>query len=293
MVDFIFGVTHPEHWHSLNLRQNRHHYSAVGALGSQGVSLIQERIGAGMYYNPDVEIDGMRIKYGVVSMDRLFRDLTEWETLYLAGRLHKPVKIIRDDARISLGMRANLRAAVRTALLLLPNQFTEEELFHTIAGLSYKGDFRMRFGENPHKVYNIVFTQMDAFRALYKPVIDHIPNVNYIDENTLTQEDNVRLRGRLVDKLPKSMHLKVQHYHTAYMARAGKQAEIPPDEPLLSQSIATSPAVSQYVEKALADIVRYPAFTQSIKGFFTAGPSRAFTYVSEKLNKSRAAKGGT
>ena len=72
-------------------------------------------------------------------MDRLFRDLTEWETLYLAGRLHKPVRILRDDARINLASRKNLRSAVRTALLLLPNQFTEEELFHTIAGLSYRG----------------------------------------------------------------------------------------------------------------------------------------------------------
>ena len=34
------------------------------------------------------------IKYGVVSIDKLCKDLIDWETLYIAGRMHKPVNII-------------------------------------------------------------------------------------------------------------------------------------------------------------------------------------------------------
>src|SRR5262249_51522030 len=30
MIDLIFGVTHTQHFHSLNLRQYRHHYSFLG-----------------------------------------------------------------------------------------------------------------------------------------------------------------------------------------------------------------------------------------------------------------------
>jgi mitochondrial translocator assembly and maintenance protein 41 len=100
MVDFIFGVTHAEHWHSLNMRQNPHHYSSVRHLGVHTITNIQERIGGRIYYNTDIIASGLvchfliqRIKYGVVSMHHLLRDLEEWETLYLAGRLQKPVSI--------------------------------------------------------------------------------------------------------------------------------------------------------------------------------------------------------
>jgi hypothetical protein len=59
MVDFVFGVTHPEHWHSLNIRQNRHHYSSIANLGSGIVAQIQDAFGANVYYNPDININGI------------------------------------------------------------------------------------------------------------------------------------------------------------------------------------------------------------------------------------------
>ncbi|KAJ3041989.1 Mitochondrial translocator assembly and maintenance protein 41 [Rhizophlyctis rosea] len=268
-------------------------------------------------------------------MDRLFHDLTEWETFYLAGRLHKPVRTIREDARITIAARKNLRSAVRTALLLLPNQFTEEELFLTVAGLSYKacpdgvpltrhaGDVRMSFGENPHKVYNIVHTQMDAFREIYKPIIEDLPNTNYLadgttivvrrnladntKENTLTffhppanvtltnhqQDDHPRLRGTLIQKLPKKMYNQVLTNYRARMVTAGKISQLTGEageEPLLSQGIATEEGVGPLVEQSLKDVSRWPAIAQTLKGFITAGPGRSLSYIGEKLQKRWAAK---
>ncbi len=90
-IDLLFGVTHVEHWHSLNMRQNPSHYSAISSLGEWAVSSIQQKFGAGVYYNPYVKINGVDIKYGVISMDKLLRDMKDWESLYIAGRMHKPV----------------------------------------------------------------------------------------------------------------------------------------------------------------------------------------------------------
>ncbi|KAJ3313091.1 Mitochondrial translocator assembly and maintenance protein 41 [Boothiomyces sp. JEL0838] len=260
MVDFIFGVTHAEHWHSLNLRQYPHHYSALKHFKEGTIAHVQEKYGARIYYNPDIIVNGVRIKYGVVSMHHLLRDLEEWETLYLAGRLQKPVKILRDDAKVKLATKQNLENAVRVALLMLPERFTEEDLFLKIAGLSYRGDFRMLFGENPHKVYNIVYAQMDAFHEKYVDIITELPNVNYLADGSL------------------------EHHYLWSISKAGGKS-VNREEPFYSQGIADSPYVSNCVAKTVRDIVGQPAITQSIKGIFTAGLSRTFKYSMEKFNK--------
>lgn len=83
------------------------------------------------------------IKYGVTTVDNLCSDLLQWNTLYLSGRMHKPVRIIRDDARVRLTQQVNLVSALRVALLTLPSHFHEDELFARMAGFSYGGDPRM------------------------------------------------------------------------------------------------------------------------------------------------------
>ncbi|KAJ3262068.1 DnaJ sub B member 13 [Boothiomyces macroporosus] len=227
---------------------------------------------------------GKRIKYGVVSMHHLLRDLEEWETLYLAGRLQKPVKILRDDAKVKLATKQNLENAVRVALLMLPERFTEEDLFLKIAGLSYRGDFRMLFGENPHKVYNIVYAQMDAFHEKYVDIITELPNVNYLADGSLEQDMSIKLRGNLIQKLPKNFQTLLQHHYLWSISKAGGKS-VNREEPFYSQGIADSPYVSNCVAKTVRDIVGQPAITQSIKGIFTAGLSRTFKYSMEKFNK--------
>ncbi|KAF8455257.1 mitochondrial matrix Mmp37 [Kalaharituber pfeilii] len=226
MIDLIFGVTYTQHWHSINLTQNPHHYSFLRLLGSRVVSRVQDDWGAGVYFNPFVEINGTLIKYGVVKIETLLRDLSTWDTLYLAGRLHKPVKILRDDPRVRYANQLNLLAAVRTALLLLPETFTEEQLYATIASLSYTGDPRMHlFTENPNKVSNIVANQLPNFRRLYSPLIDVLPNINYVSscsegappqDTWLVQDMSLVPRANMLRRLPGGLRDKV---YFAYQAR--------------------------------------------------------------------------
>lgn len=317
-VDLIFGVSYPEHWHDLNIRQNPGHYSSLKTFGSSAVSFVQEKLGAGVYFNPYVEIDGLKIKYGVVSIDTLLDDLTNWESLYLAGRLHKPVKILRDEPRIRFTNQANLISALRTSLLILPEEFTELDLYTTLAGISYLGDPRMTFGENPNKVKNIVQNQFLNFRNLYSPLLDLLPNVELQSSSKLALPSNSDIgvasmkqdmdpirRGNMVIRLPKEFREKIYRRYQSKYERIEVQPIIgnnikynfePNDLKHLrggtkfDQQIAADKDLALNVSRAIQSTVAWPSFTQSCKGILTAGIGRSTKYALEKLGKARAAK---
>ncbi|KAI1172579.1 mitochondrial matrix Mmp37 [Nemania sp. FL0916] len=318
MIDFIFGVSHTQHWHSLNLSQHRDHYSALGSLGSAAVSYVQDKWGAGVYFNPYVTVEGIQIKYGVVNIDTLCRDLSEWDSLYLAGRLHKPVKILRDDPRVRLSNQINLLSALRTALLLLPPTFTEQELYATVAGISYLGDPRMSLPtENPKKVSNIVNHNMMNFRRLYAPLIESLPNVTFNDpsckdadwvNNTdtvmkLEQDMDPVKRGNMVRRLPKAFRSKLYfEYQKKFQIpqlEFNKMMEESKNENTGSfkrqQGGRFEQRIAQQNPEELQDTIRsvikktisWPSASQSVKSFVTAGFSRGFRYVGEKISKYR------
>ncbi|KAG0197317.1 Mitochondrial translocator assembly and maintenance protein 41 [Mortierella sp. GBA30] len=283
MVDFIFGVSHPQHWHSLNIQANPHHYSMLGRLGSKAVATAQERFGAGVYFNPFVEINGMTVKYGVVSIDALCNDLLNWDTMYLSGRLHKPVKILIDDPRTRLSNQVNLFNATRVSLLSLPKRFTSEELFTKIAGLSYLGDFRMSIGENPHKVQNIVTAQLSQFHRLYDPLLANLNNVTTLREGFLEQDDSPLVRSRTFQKLPPKLKQGVLYRYHSALSKAG--VEIVKEDGQEIQSVASAPDLDKYLASTIHSIVQIPALSQSIKGIATAGVMKTGKYGMAKLGK--------
>ncbi|XP_032183409.1 phosphatidate cytidylyltransferase, mitochondrial isoform X8 [Mustela erminea] len=181
MLDFVFTVDDPVTWHSKNLKKNWNHYSFLKVLGPKIITTIQNNYGAGVYYNPLIMCDGRLIKYGVISTNSLIEDLLNWNNLYVAGRLQKPVKIIAMNENVALrsALDKNLKSAVTTAFLMLPESFSEEDLFIEIAGLSYSGDFRMVVGEDKTKVLNIVKPNIAHFRELYGSILQENPQVVY------------------------------------------------------------------------------------------------------------------
>lgn len=284
-IDLVFGVSYSQHWHSLNMRQYPEHYSSLKYLGSGAVSFVQEKLGAGLYFNPYVEMDGLKIKYGVVNIDTVLGDLEKWQTLYLAGRLHKPVKILRDEPRVRFVNQSNLISALRTALLILPENFTELDLYKTVAGISYMGDPRMTVGENPNKINNIVNNQFLNFRNLYSSLLDLLPNVELTHSSVeklpgteipiaaLRQDMNPIKRGNMVSRLPSDFRKRL------YSKYGSGELD--------SKEIAVDPQLTQNVSKAIRSTVGWPSFTQSVKGVLTAGVGRSVKYASEKLQKSR------
>jgi hypothetical protein len=87
--------------------------------------------------------------------------------LYIAGRLHKPVKTLVTSPQIDAAQTLNLESALRIALLLLEDdKFSLRQLLRMLCGLSYEGDLRMGLAEDSRKVERIVTGQ------LYKTVIE-------------------------------------------------------------------------------------------------------------------------
>ncbi len=87
----------------------------------------------------------------------LQRDLLEWDSLYIAGRLHKPVKTLVTSPHIDAAQTLNLESALRVALLLLEEEsFSLRQLLRVLCGLSYEGDLRMGVAEDSRKVERIV-----------------------------------------------------------------------------------------------------------------------------------------
>jgi mitochondrial translocator assembly and maintenance protein 41 len=321
MIDFIFGVSYSQHWHSLNLQEHRDHYSGIGSLGSYAVSKLQDSFGAGLYFNPYVTVNGTLIKYGVVNIDTLCRDLSQWDTLYLAGRLQKPVKILRDNPSVRLANQVNLISAVRTALLLLPPDFTEEQLYSTIAGISYMGDPRMSLpAEDPKKVLNIVQGQLPNFRRLYAPLIENLPNISFND-SVCAHEDwfddpmvNAKLaqdmdpvkRGNMVRRLPKNFREKLYfEYQAKFQIPRGefnKMLEETKDDAdssgfkrqqggLFEQRIAKdTKGIQTEVRQVIEKTIRWPSIVQTVKGIVTAGFVRSWRYAREKREKHLASE---
>ena len=193
MIDLVFAVKNVEEWHNQNMKMNPTHYTYDIPLSIKNITYIQENIGAGMWYNTYLPINISKypdrmIKYGIISMDMLLADLNEWDNgLYIAGRLHKPILLIKgiNNIEFQQALYRNFEHAINIALLMLPPTFTDFELYRKIASLSYMGDIRMHIAENPNKINNLVTPQLTEYRKLYKSSLQH-----YINDDTTTSNNN-------------------------------------------------------------------------------------------------------
>uniref|UniRef100_A0A5F5PWF5 Phosphatidate cytidylyltransferase, mitochondrial n=1 Tax=Equus caballus TaxID=9796 RepID=A0A5F5PWF5_HORSE len=252
MLDFVFTVDNPVAWHSKNLKKNWNHYSFLKVFGPKIITSVQNNYGAGVYYNPLITCDGRLIKYGVISTSVLIEDLLDWNNLYVAGRLQKPVKIIAMNENVALrsALDKNLRSAVTTAFLMLPESFSEEDLFLEIAGLSYSGDFRMVVGEDKAKVLNIVKPNMAHFRELYGSILQENPQVVYkIQQGRLEIDKSPEGQFTQLMTLPKSLQRQINHI----MDPPGKNRDV--EETLLK--VAHDPDCGEVVRLGIKKSVIY------------------------------------
>ncbi|XP_015111496.1 phosphatidate cytidylyltransferase, mitochondrial isoform X1 [Diachasma alloeum] len=287
MLDLIFVVHNSKQWHAENLGRNPHHYvQPLRFLGSNAVKKLQETWAAQIYYNTLIKSsEGRLIKYGVISEISLVADLLDWNFLYLAGRLHKPVEILvepDETSQLRAALVQNLHSAVHAALLLLPENFTEIDFFRIIAGLSYQGDFRMIFGEDKSKIDNIVVPQIQNFRELYAPVLKHFDNYIEIPQGvdastTCNQDTSPTARIHHLNQLPRIPQMQ--------LVRIWSNGPRSKDTEDCLRAIAHDPDCSSILLQVLQNIVWRSSVSQSIKGICTAGLVKSIKYSAAKIMK--------
>lgn len=284
MIDMIFTVEDQAAWHKENISRNPHHYSSLCWLGHNVVARVQNW-GAKVYFNALVPIKeaGVTIKYGVVSRSALVTDLLDWNDLYLAGRLHKPVEVIHktSNSELRTALHLNLHSAVHTALLILPESFSECEFYTTISSLSYAGDFRMIFGEDKKKVEKIVEPQMEAFRELYFPVVKSLSNFLEMSRESRLCSQDISPEACIhhLNQLPRAPQMAMVRL---WNRDSGKLRQDTEDA---LRAIAYDPDCGLFLLDCIKNIVWASSIRQSLKGILTAGIVKSLQYGGKKIVK--------
>ncbi|KAM9981799.1 hypothetical protein ACTFIY_004112 [Dictyostelium cf. discoideum] len=316
MIDLIFAVENSTKWHSLNLVNNQSHYSFLGLMGAHIVAKVQF-MNAKIYFNTLLEHNGIKFKYGVIEYKDLIDDLKNWKTLYLSGRMQKPILNLPTSSTEGLkeiqeiNSEYNLKSAVITSLLMLPETFTEYDLYHTISKLSYSGDIRMKGAENPMKTHNIVINNIDGFRSLYFPIINgHLTQyLNVILENgdevnsslilssqnnnNNKNNNNKKNKDETTTTTPKMVTFKSKQDPMNYLnllmmlpgsIKSTMLKEVRNNMKLKKSDEKIDPTI---LHNLIFMIVSKSSFAQTVKGVFTAGISKSLNYMKLKLKKNK------
>eukprot|EP01098_Paradermamoeba_levis_P013389 TRINITY_DN6097_c0_g1_i1.p1 TRINITY_DN6097_c0_g1~~TRINITY_DN6097_c0_g1_i1.p1 ORF type:complete len:324 (-),score=40.56 TRINITY_DN6097_c0_g1_i1:55-1026(-) len=278
MIDLVFAVDQPVEWHKANLVKNRSHYSFLKQVGGRGISWVQD-LGPSIYFNPFVKLlPGMEFKYGVISTSKLSEDLHNWSSLYVAGRMQKPIEILHKHEEIEKANIKNLQSAIRLALLLLPSEFTEELLYLTICGISYNGDIRMGIGENQNKVANIVRGNFQEFHELYFPLLKQFPHLRILSNGVIQQDITQDSIFNLFHAMPPSLRGVSSKYFQEQENQRKKHKIRLSDQQLQSE-------IQISLQKGLKQINQMASLVQTTKGFFSAGLWRSSVYLANKILK--------
>ncbi|XP_056172207.1 uncharacterized protein LOC130134369 isoform X1 [Syzygium oleosum] len=290
MVDYILGVSDPLQWHaefSWHVLESQTESRSLCFLDGPCWWGKTDEIGVGVHFNPFVTWNDKMLKYGVVRMHDLVEDVLKWDRFYLSGRLQKPVHILLDNLDIENVNSSNLRAAVSAALLLLPHEFSEEDLYAKICSLSYMGDLRMLFAEDRNKVKKIVQGQFSLFQSMYKPFLEEYETKNMISFSScgghkanICQDIDLYTTCSLVSLLPQAMRNRMG-------MKLGEQKRIAESGRVVRDvKISSREEAAKCMQKVLRRTVLMSSARQAVSGFLTTGGLNAVRYLGKKMAKA-------
>lgn len=251
-IDLILVVDNQKKWHEENIRLNKDDYSFFGREVVKNASPRFFKGKTGAIYLSNVFFKGHEIKYGTVEKETLLNALNTWSSYYFPGRFQKPVLPIKVNEEIEISLQKNRFYGLLVSALLSEANCSLKDLFLTLCSLSYIGDIRMAFAENPRKVENIVDGSFATLQYLYKDELKTI--IQYKKEIDNTSD---------VTKFLKMLPVSLQSELTTT------------DKELVKTEIKTFLACKN----------KWESLDQTIRSFETNGPSKSLKYGLAKIKK--------
>ena len=262
-IDLIIGVEDTIKWHELNHELNSSNYKSK--LGYQLLP-VYEKLGTKINYLSYLPFEDNMFKIGVVNTSDLIYDLVCWKNFFLAGRLQKPVEIIRTTPELDYSIQRNRFNALKVSLLALgKREATLEELFCILCSLSYIGDIRRTMHvETKHKVRNIVEGSFDELENIYIEFNDGYYENSYSHGISINYEKLVTE----LDTLPEPLQSKIINE-------------------LLREKMDKDKLMSlrKIILKYFTKLNFKTSIAQPLKGFALNGFSKTITYLGQKIGK--------
>ena len=266
MIDMILVVNNPQLWHRENMKNNPNDYSISGKISLTYFDLNSIRKATGVTYQSNIEFMNNQFKYGIIGKDRFIDALNgDWDSFFIQRRFQKPILTIRSTEEIDEAIKKNRDLAIFVALLTLTKKNpTLLDLYYQICNLSYSGDIRMLFAENPNKIYNIVNGSFNDFFKIYG---DH--NQFFFTQKNGEIVINNELLYASLSFLPKILY--------TYLQKKGYNLNSPE-------------IIAKLLQEKMSQVNRKDSIIQPLTGILTVGPIHSLNYLSQKIKKKTMGK---
>lgn len=251
-LDLILVVNDIKQWHLKNLELNENDYSIIGRNFFKNADTEKLKGSTGITYLSNIRENNYTFKYGTIEKYDLQNHLYYWDSFYMPGRFQKVVFPIIETDGLKEAIKINRKNALIIAAYLLNSEYlNKKELLNMICSLSYLGDTRMKFAENPNKIKNIVNGSYEELLKIYNFNTDYITKID---------KDHVKI------------DLDTLRYNSILFPLALKK--------YLNYDIKRD-KIRNYLEQ----LNKNESIEQTIKGIKTNGIIKSVDYASKKLAK--------
>lgn len=248
-IDLIVIVDNLKKWHTENIKKNKKDYSFTSRIFFKHGPYKLLKSGAHICYMTYIPFNNREYKIGTIEVSDFLNDLINWETFYMAGRMQKPILVVKSNEQIDKSIFQNRISGIEATKMILGKNTKEKDFYITLGSLSYIGDTRMGIAENPDKVKNIVEGAYQFYQENYGSKL-HIENEEVIID------DNFDL-----EKIPYDLKIQLEN--------------IPKEQ------------LSETTQRFLKEKNRSQSLAQTAKGIFTTGPVKSIKYAAAKLKRKQ------